>query len=108
MIIYNNILPPKGFAAINICGLLFVRRDVVVDGRLINHERIHTAQMREMLYVFFYLWYAVEWFLKLLKYGSGSYYNISFEREAYRNEENINYLKERKFWAWVKYINKGE
>ena len=106
-IIYNNILPVKGFSAINLFGILFVRKGVVVSERLLNHEKIHSAQMREMLYVFFYLWYVAEWLVKLLKYRSDSYHNISFEREAYSNETKINYLKERKFWAWVKYINKG-
>lgn len=27
-IIYNNIIPFKGFKAINICGIVFVRKDV--------------------------------------------------------------------------------
>jgi hypothetical protein len=32
-----------------------------------------------------------------------AYYNISFEREAYANENNIDYLKTRTFWCFVKY-----
>jgi len=103
-VIYNNIIPVKGFAAINLFGVFFVRNGVVVSDRMLNHERIHTAQMREMLYVGFYLFYVVEWLIRLFKYGKESYRNISFEREAYANEGNLNYLKNRKSFAWLKYI----
>jgi len=103
-VVVNNVIPIKGFSGINLFGVLFVRNGVVVTDRLMNHERIHTAQMREMLYVFFYLWYVVEWFVKLFKYGSQSYYNISFEREAYNNERDLDYLKERKLFGWFKYL----
>lgn len=103
-VIYNNILPVKGFSAINIFGILFVREGVVVTNHLLNHERIHTAQMRELLYIFFYVLYVIEWISKMFKYSLNSYYNISFEREAYANELNFDYLNKRKFWAWIKYV----
>ena len=48
----------------------------------------HTAQMKEMLYIFFYLWYVVEWIIRLFMKGN-AYRNISFEREAYSNEDDI-------------------
>ena len=32
-----------------------------------------------------------------------AYMNISFEKEAYKNDSDFNYLKKRRFWAWVKY-----
>lgn len=98
-IIYNNIIPFKGFLAINLFGVLFVRgtwRDV--NARLLNHEKIHTAQMRELGYVFFYVLYLLEWLYRLTKEGN-AYRNISFEREAYENESNLEYLQTRKKWA---------
>ena len=103
-VIYNDIIPFKGFAAINLFGILFVRNGVVVSERLLNHERIHTAQMREMVYVFFYIWYVIEWSVKLFKYGKMSYYHISFEREAYENEFDFKYLSGRRCFAWAKFI----
>jgi hypothetical protein len=73
--------------------------------KTINHENIHTAQMIEMLFVFFYLWYGVEWALKAFKYGlNGAYRNVSFECEAYSNEINFEYLKKRRLFAWLKYL----
>ena len=59
-IVYNNILPVKGFAAMNLFGIIFARNEYKPLARRIqNHEAIHTVQMKEMLYIFFYLWYLV-------------------------------------------------
>lgn len=33
-----------------------------------------------------------------------AYHDISFEEEAYGNEKDLNYLKTRKHYAWLKYI----
>ena len=35
-----------------------------------------------------------------------AYRSISFEQEAYDNQNNLNYLKNRKRFNWVKYILK--
>ena len=85
----------------NILGLLFVRKKFKpIDEITINHERIYTAQMRELLYIFFYLFYGVEYLLKLFKYSPHkAYRNISFEREAYSNEGDLTYLKGRKLFS---------
>ena len=106
-IIYNNILPPKGFTAINIFGILFARKGAAISEKTINHEQIHTAQMRELLYVPFYVLYFLEWLIKLIFYGGGAYRNLSFEREAYDNDDNLGYLGGRKCYAWVKQIFKA-
>lgn len=104
-IIRQNILPPKGFLAINLFGLLFCKKDAKINDVIVNHESIHTAQMKEMLYIPFYLWYVTEWLIKLLFKGN-AYRNISFEREAYDNQYNLNYLKERKRYNWIKRLFK--
>jgi hypothetical protein len=70
----------------------------------INHESIHIKQQQELLVLPFYLWYFIEWFLKLFIYGKRSYYEISFEREAYNNQDNLNYLKTRKWYSFLKYL----
>lgn len=102
-IIYNKYIPFKGFLAINLLGVLFVRgtyRDI--NARVLNHEKIHTAQMRELGYLPFYLLYVLEWLIRLFGKGN-AYRNISFEREAYDNEDNLNYLTTRLKWAmWRK------
>lgn len=102
-IIRNKIIPFKGFKAINVCGILFVREDAYIDEKTMNHESIHTAQMKELLFVFFYVLYIVEWIIRLLIQGN-AYRNISFEKEAYRYQDNKEYLKGRKRYAWIKVI----
>jgi len=63
----------------------------------LTHERIHMRQQVELLVVFFYVLYFFEWLCK-------AYEDISFEREAYENEGNNDYLKTRKFYSWVNYL----
>ena len=64
--------------------------------RIINHESIHIKQQEELLIIPFYILYVTEWFIKLFFYGKEAYYNISFEREAYSNEYDFQYLESRK------------
>lgn len=101
-IIYNNIIPFKGFLAINLFGILFVRgteRDI--NAVVLNHEKIHTAQMKELWYILFYIIYLLEWVMRLFK-NENAYRNISFEREAYENERDMDYLDNRRKYAMWK------
>ena len=104
-IVRTSILPFRGFSAINLLGVLFVHHGVYLSNELINHERIHTAQQREMLFVFFYLAYLIEWLTRLPMRGN-AYRNISFEREAYANQRNLHYLESRRLYAWRHYMKK--
>ena len=108
-IVRNNIIQFKGYKAVNLFGILFVRDYAVIGSVDINHETIHTAQMKEMLYVFFYLWYVIEWLVRLVMYRNArmAYRNISFEREAYMNQGNMGYLQGRWRYAWWKYLKGG-
>lgn len=102
-IVRNNIIPfGRGFGAINLFGILFIKRDVPVSPRLINHEAIHSRQMRELLFVPFYVIYVVEWLARLVcRRGDcmRAYHDISFEREAYRHDGDLSYLKTRRPFA---------
>lgn len=104
-IVINNIIPFKGFKCINLFGILFCRKQL--DKIDINHETIHTKQMQEMLYIFFYLWYVVEYLIRLVIYRNTklAYKNISFEREAYQNQYNLDYLSNRKHYNWFNYLS---
>lgn len=75
--------------------------------KTINHESIHIKQQEELLILPFYVFYILEWFIKLFFYrfkAKEAYRNISFEREAYSNDTNENYLKTRKRYNWIKLI----
>ena len=58
--------------------------------------------------LFFYLWYVIEWFFRIFINGNKAYVSLSFEREAYDNDDNLDYLKTRKRFAWLKYMRKKE
>ena len=104
MVIYNKIIPFKGYKAMNLFELIFVRNEckerfTEVD---LNHEKIHSAQMRELLYIGFYLWYILEYIFNVFKYKGNldkAYMNISFEKEAYSHQKDLDYLKNRKHYA---------
>ena len=100
-------LPFKGFTAINLMGVLFVKPGAYLSETLLRHERIHTAQMLEMAIIPFYLCYLIEWVVRLCRRGN-AYRNISFEREAYDNEHDEHYLSNRRHYAWIKYIKQKQ
>jgi len=107
-IIENKLLPPKGYSAIMLFGIIFVRSGVTVSPRTFRHEDIHRKQMLEMLVIFFYLWYGVEFLIRLCicRNRKEAYRNISFEREAYANDNLTAYVYGRKAFAWVKYLKR--
>jgi hypothetical protein len=106
-VIENKYLPLPGFKAMNLFGLiLFVRKGAKMSSEDMNHEEIHSAQWRELLYIGFLLWYVLEWLVRLIQYRNfdKAYRNISFEREAYANDDNLTYLETRRRFAFVKYL----
>lgn len=74
--------------------------------KLINHESIHWKQQLEMLIIFFYIWYLIEWFIRLFVNPGNAYKSISFEREANKFEKDETYLTNRKAFAWLKFMRK--
>ena len=78
----------------------------VLRKRIINHETIHFQQQLELLVIPFYIIYILEYAIKALIYFNikKAYRNISFEREAFDNELDFDYLKNRKRYNWIKLI----
>lgn len=103
-IVRNNIIPFKGYKAMNLFGILFVRKNAVITDVDMNHECIHTAQMKEMLYIPFYIWYVIEWLLRLIVClnTKEAYRKIGFEKEAYNHEHDMKYLSCRKHYSWIR------
>ena len=104
-VIYNRLLPFRGFTAINLMGIVFARAEYrPLSAAVLRHEAIHTAQMRETGYVGFYLIYIVEWLWELLRLRDtlAAYRAIRFEREAYRHMVDPDYLARRRPFAWTR------
>ena len=106
-IVVAKYLIPKGYVALTLFPFVFLRE--AVDSQkedLICHESIHIRQQMEMLVLPFFLWYFAEYLLLLiqLRNHNAAYRNISFEKEAYANENKVGFLKERPIWNFRKYI----
>lgn len=100
-VIYNNIIPFEGYKAINLFGICFARYKM--NKYDINHELIHTTQMKELFYIFFYIWYLIEWLILFIKYKNSfiAYRSIRFEKEAYKHEKDLDYLNKRTKYNYV-------
>ena len=125
-VIYNKFIPPKGFYAITIIKWIFVRDEYkYLDGssiynKMINHESIHEQQILDFTpeefpswlrytigSICFYLLYVLEWLLKLIPClitKKDAYKSLCAEQEAYKNERNFNYIKNRPKLSWLKKI----
>ncbi len=86
---------------------IFIRtKELLNDKSLIRHEQIHLRQQLELLILPFYLFYLINYLYNLwkLKNRTSAYHFIIFEKEAYRYEHDPDYLRHRKFWAWLSMI----
>lgn len=128
IIIKNKHIPISGFSAMNILGILFVRSEAKIDKETYRHEAIHTEQQYEIVglsalvaigvstYHASWWWlllciampilmYIAAWVIELLLPPFGSAYKDSpFEREAYANDHDPDYLTTRPPFAWLKYF----
>ena len=100
-------LIPKGFRGFTFFPFVFLSDEKdKSDDLLLNHERVHIRQQFELLVVPFFLWYIVEFLIRLIQFRDRrkAYYNISFEREAYAKEKDLNYLKKRPFFSFFTFL----
>ena len=88
-----------GIRALAFFPFIIIPKSTIIDDELINHERIHLRQQLELLIIPFYVWYLIALWRK-------GYYGISFEREAHLNDGDLEYLKKRKPYSFIKYILK--
>lgn len=93
---------PITIGAITIGPLVFSRGEMSDVTK--NHESIHWQQYIETGIIGFILLYYSFYLLNLLKFRDGklAYYMIPFEREAYDNDHDLDYLQVRKRYSWMK------
>ncbi len=97
----------KNYVGLSLWPFIILKEDSLKDDAvLINHERIHLKQQQELLIVPFYLLYISEWLIRTVLYMDSyrAYQNISFEREAYANEADMQYLSMRKIFGFLNYL----
>jgi hypothetical protein len=91
--------------------IFFRSKEKSEDYKIVNHEKIHHRQQLETLLLVYYVWYFVEYWYWMFKNGfkhDKAYRSISFEREAYANESDFDYLKNRKFLSNIKYMKSND
>lgn len=93
---------PIDIFAITIFEYIFCRGKI--NNEILNHEKIHVMQWRELYYVGFMFLYVYYYFynaiIKMEGFSRTAYLNIPFEKEAFQNMNNLNYLATRKKFAW--------
>lgn len=97
----------KNYVGLSLWPFIILKHDTLKNDKdLINHEKIHLRQQRELLIIPFYVLYVFEWAIRSLYYLDTyeAYQNLSFEREAYRNEHTPDYLEHRRPYSFMKYL----
>ena len=86
--------------------ILVRTKELKQDKILINHETIHIWQQIELLVLPFYMLYLLNYLYNRIKYKGHyqAYINIVFEKEAYKNESHLDYLKDRRWFSWVTFL----
>lgn len=129
LVIYNSIIPFKGFMAMMTIFILWIRKEYknhpALDDSFYRHETIHAYQQTEIWLTSIILMIAGCWLLNVswwwllgtpvipfivyvlcwlieiaLPPYDKAYKNICFETEAIYNEANPNYLKKRKLFQF--------
>ena len=107
IIVWQSLLKNTKISAITLFPVILLRKpESLHDKILINHEKIHLRQQLELLIIFFYLWYVIEYYFWYFRLRDSflAYKYISFEREAFAMEDDPDYLKTRKLWSFWKYF----
>jgi hypothetical protein len=100
---FLNAILGKNVIGVTLCPFgIYVKN--LNDKITINHEKIHWKQQIEMLVIPFYIWYVLEYIIKIFSTKEEAYNALSFEREASEFENDFEYLNNRKCYAWLKYL----
>ena len=103
-----NCIGGKMFSII-IFPFIFIIKESDIDDdeytfkRVINHEMIHYKQFIELFVIGFYLVYFYDFIKNLIIYKDIliSYQNIRLEKEAYKYDNQMDYLEHRKHYQWL-------
>ena len=102
IIVKKSKLVPPGAIAWAFAPFILFKDERYADETTINHELIHIEQEKELLLIPFYILYVANFIINIFRGTNLPYRNIMFEREAYQNEDNLDYLKTRKRYNYFK------
>lgn len=111
MVLVIPFIFPSTFNALAVWPFIILKEgDLRKDQILMQHERIHLKQQLELLWIFFFLLYLTEFLAKIIIYKEPklAYRNISFEREAYHNQDDTDYVRRKSLWSFVRYLSEDQ
>ena len=109
-LVVNKYLLRRRFVGVTLWPFIVMRKkELKSDAVFINHEKIHIRQQAEMLVLFFFIWYTIEYLVRLIQYRNRykAYLNISFEREAYAREGRYGLSRKASFLEFYQLSVKG-
>lgn len=103
--VYLSKIAPIEIGAITLGPIVISRGEMSETTK--RHETIHFQQFLELGFIGFVILYFGWWVWNILegKDGQTAYYDIPFEREAYANHEDEQYLENRKRFSWTRYTS---
>lgn len=92
----------RGSNAVTLGPFVFLRGKA--NPEVLRHELIHVKQGRELLYLGFFIAYALQAVYRLIRTRSvrKAYRSLPFEVEAHANDTKPGYLAIRKRFAWAR------
>ena len=100
---FLSFFSPIEIGAITLGPFVFSRTALPMKTRI--HEAIHWEQYKETGIILFPVLYLTFWLVNLFRFrfdGKKAYREIPFEKEAYANQNRIDYLFKRKMYAWLR------
>jgi len=87
---------------------IYRNKTAYLNNTLVRHENIHVVQQIELLFIFQWVIYLINYVVLRFKGLNhyDAYRNVCFEREAYENQDDPQYLLNRRTWSWTKYLKK--
>lgn len=100
--VFLSYFTPITIGAITIGPFVFSRGEISEVTK--NHETIHWQQYIECGIIGFIILYYLFYVINFLRYRDGekAYFEIPFEKEAYDNDENLEYLEGRERYSWIR------
>jgi hypothetical protein len=104
-VVVANWMKPTRLKGLTLYPWIFVRPELRNDAVLLNHERIHWEQQRELTLPVFLALYGLNFLFNVARFAGMvtlAYRAIVFEREAKENEGDSYYLARRERYAYIR------
>ena len=84
MILIFKYIIPSNYCGLAIYPFIFLNSKHLLPNKIVlNHEKIHLQQQKELLWIFFFAWYLIEYLTRLMQFKDHhkAYKNISLKKK---------------------------